>query len=441
MSKKLYFLIFIVGILAVLAMLVFSIPQIYDRVSFRVDELTTKIKYAIQPPQKVVFNPGNVTESAIIAVPTISVTSTQAHVVSSATLASIIPTLEATPTLIPLPSSTPTKSPLPPEVTIQGGKYVDQHGLLNYCAPANLAVLLSYWGWKGDRIDIGKVVKPYNKDKNVMPYELADYVKNNTDLNSIIRVGGDMDTIKQFVAAGFPVLIEKGYFVVDIYKVYSWMGHYNVITGYNDAEGYFLVQDTYLQPNMKIPYDEIVNQWRDFNFTYMVAFSSDRYNDVMKILGPDADEQTNYQRAADKASNEIVKFKNDPVEDFFAWFNRGDNLAELQDYGNAANCYDEAWKIYPTISEDTRPWRVIWYRTGIYKAYFGAGRYQAVVDLATTTLNQMSEPYIEESYYWRARGEWELGRKQEATADFHQSLVLHKDFGPTLYQMELLGIK
>jgi tetratricopeptide (TPR) repeat protein len=192
---------------------------------------------------------------------------------------------------------------------------------------------------------------------------------------------------------------------------------------------------------MKIPYDELVDQWRDFNFTYMVAFSSDRYNDVMKILGPDADEQTNYQRAADKASNEIVKFKNDPVEDFFAWFNRGDNLTELQDYGNAANCYDEAWKIYPTIPEDKRPWRVIWYRTGNYKAYFGAGRYQAVVDLATTTLTQMSEPYIEESYYWRARAEWELGRKQEATADFHKSLELHKDFGPTMYQMELLGIQ
>ncbi len=129
------------------------------------------------------------------------------------------------------------------------------------------------------------------------------------------------------------------------------------------------------------------------------------------------------------------------IDKFFAWWNRGDNLAELQDYGSAANCFDEAFKLYPTIPEDKRPWRVMWYRTGPYKAYFGVGRYQAVIDLATTTLDAMSEPYLEESYYWRARAEWELGNDQGAAADFRQSLVLHANFGPTVYQMELLGIK
>ena len=83
-------------------------------------------------------------------------------------------------------------------------KYIDQHGLWNYCAPANLAMELSYWGWQGDRTDIGKAVKPYEKDKNVMPYELADYVREQTDLDVVQRSGGTLELIKRLVSPVSP---------------------------------------------------------------------------------------------------------------------------------------------------------------------------------------------------------------------------------------------
>jgi len=432
MTKKVYLLIFLVCVVCLLALLVYSIPQVYERVSWHIDDFRTKIKYAVQPPEKVVFDPSKVTE---VVKPT-----TPASVSESVTptLASVIPTLEATPTLIPLATLTPTVSPLPASVDLKGVRYMDQHGLYNYCAPSNLAMLLSFWKWDGDRIDVGKAIKPYTKDKNVMPYEMADYVKEQTALNVVIRVGGDVDTVKRFLAAGFPVLIEKGTFIVDINKELSWMGHYNVITGYNDAEQVFTVQDSYFQPDLKIPYEKIVEDWRGFNFLYMVAFPSEQYSEVMNLLGADADEKTNYLNAADKASYEIVALNG--ADKFFAWFNRGESLAELQDYGGAAQCFDEAFKMYPVIPEEKRPWRVVWYRTGPYKAYFGVGRYQTVIDLATTTLDQMSEPYLEESYYWRARARWELGDQQGAIADFRKSLEYHPNFGPTMYQVELLEI-
>ena len=72
------------------------------------------------------------------------------------------------------------------KVTLDGVRYIDQHGLFNYCAPANLAMELSYWGWSGDRTDIGPVIKPYSEDFNVMLYEMADYVNEYTDLSAWI---------------------------------------------------------------------------------------------------------------------------------------------------------------------------------------------------------------------------------------------------------------
>ncbi len=408
------------------------VPSIQERLVWHTEQLYTRIRYIIKPPEKVVFDPSAITE--VVAPKKGDKTGSELTPPAE----SAIPTLENTPTNIPLPTLTATVSPLPPLVDLKGVRYMDQHGSYNYCAPANLAMLISFWGWEGDRYEVGRYVHPFSKDKNVMPYEMADFIAEKTDLNVVIRVGGDVDTIRRLVAGGFPVLIEKGTFIVDINKVLSWMGHYNVITGYDDSEKSFIVQDSYYQPDMKIPYDTIIEEWRGFNFLYMVAYTPDKYNDLFAIFGQDGDEKANYQRAADKATVEIVALSG--IDKFFAWFNRGDNLAELEDYAGAAECYDEAFKIYPDIPEEKRPWRVMWYRTGPYKAYFGVQRYQGVIALATTTLDQMSEPYLEESYYWRARAEWELGDQQAAIKDFRESLKYHPHFGPTIYQSNLLNL-
>ena len=85
--------------------------------------------------------------------------------------------------------STEIPTPLPPAANAAGVKYIGQHGLFNYCAPANLAMALSPWGWEGDRMDIGSVIKPFEKDKNVMPYEMADYVQNQTNLGAWFDTG------------------------------------------------------------------------------------------------------------------------------------------------------------------------------------------------------------------------------------------------------------
>ena len=105
---------------------------------------------------------------------------------------------------------------------------------------------LTFWGWDGNRDVVGAYVKPEDKDKNVMPYEMEDFVDTQTTgLKAVVRSGGDIDLIRRMVAAGFPVLTEKGYYEYDYNGKLGWMGHYQFVTGYDDAKGVLIVQDTY----------------------------------------------------------------------------------------------------------------------------------------------------------------------------------------------------
>jgi len=312
---------------------------------------------------------------------------------------------------------------MPDTFNLSGVRYQDQHGLWNYCAPSNLAMALSYWDWQGDRLDTGKVLKPYDKDKNVMPYEMAAYVQDNTDLQAVVRTGGDFDLLKRFILDGFPVLVEKGAYIRDFSGVVSWMGHYEVVTGYDDPRQVFITQDSYFTPDYEVAYEEFLQGWRSFNYTYIVVYPAEKESQVMAILGPYADETESYRLTAQKSSDEIYQLQG--VDQFFAWFNRGTSLKDLQDYAGAAKAYDEAFAIYNQLPQDksVRPYRILWYQTGPYFAYYYTGRYYDVISLADTAIDAaLDQPALEESYYWRAMAKAALGDTTGAIKDFKTSL-------------------
>jgi tetratricopeptide (TPR) repeat protein len=438
MRKIALVLLILIPILACLCLVgVYFIPPVHDRLAWRVDELSLRVAYLLNPPAKAVFIPTQQGVSLPTVSPQITVTAV-ATVLSQPTSPATQPGPTSAPTATLPPTVTPT--PLPGQVTLSGVRYQDQHGRYNYCAPANLAMALSFWGWSGNRDIVGPVLKPDEKDKNVMPYELADYVTNDTNLGVVLRVGGDLELIKRFLAAGYPVLVEKGTYLRDLTNVVSWMGHYQVVTGYDEVGGYFITQDSFVGADHQVKYQDMLEGWRAFNYTYLIIYPREREADVLGLLGSDADETTNYQNAALKASNEIYGLSG--IDQYFAWFNRGSSLVKLEDYGGAAIAYDEAFKVYPNIPEAERPWRMLWYQTGPYFAYYGVGRYYDLLYLADATLNAMqSDKNLEESYYWRGMARAALGDKAAAIEDFRLSLKYHAGFEPAIYQLKLLGVE
>jgi tetratricopeptide (TPR) repeat protein len=410
--------VFLLGIPAV-----YNLPAFQARLGWRVAELFARFKYALSPPEQIVFVPveGN-------ALPTQTIPPRSSPPIPLSATSTQIPSIKQ-----PVASPTIALTRIPKSIQLDGVQH--EYQTWNNCGPATLGMALSYWDLESDQRPIAAFTKPNPRDKNVMPYEMAAYVKEETQLMAEVRVGGDIRLLKRFLAAGLPVIIEKGFEGPD-FK--GWMGHYVLVTGYSDQDQTFTLQDSFYGPDQIIDYKDLESNWRAFNFTYLVVYPPDRLADITEILGQQSDKEYNYTYAAQKASDDIYGLAG--RDQFFAWFNRGTNLVQLQDYASAAVAYDEAFALYPAIPEKERPWRMMWYQIGPYQAYYYTGRYKDVITLSTTTLDAMSEPVLEESYYWRALAREALGDTEGAIKDLRSALNYHPGFEPALTQLQQLGV-
>jgi tetratricopeptide (TPR) repeat protein len=336
-----------------------------------------------------------------------------------------------------------TFDPVPLAYTIEGGAYFSQHNRWNYCGPANIAMALSYWGWQGTHDDAAKGLRTYSKDKNVMPYEMADFAREQAGIGALVRVGGDLDILKRLIAAGFPVVVEKGPHFRDINYQVTWMGHYQTLTGYNDPGGYFIAQDSYIAANYHQPYTEFISEWRSFNYLYLVVYPMEKENDVLNLLGRDADKARNFRNALQKAQDEL--YQTTGVDQFFAMFNYGSNLVDLRDYSGAAKAFDQAFLMYDALPTDDaiRPYRILWYQTGPFYAYYYTGRYMDVIEKATKNSIEMVRddlPALEESFYWRGMAKIAVGDQDGGIKDFLTCLDYHQNFTPCVVELNKQGI-
>jgi hypothetical protein len=429
------------GLLLVVGL--YFVPPIHERLAWRVDNLRIQINYFLNPPDQAVFQPNQQIDfDSILA------TTRAEYMLTLTPAVTMTPTPPAAgPTLTP----TVTSTPLPASVNLEGVKYEHQHNRWNYCGPANFSMALTFWGWDGNRDVIGRVVMPANTnskgvpanvDKNVMPYELQDYISANVPgMTSELRYGGDIETIKRLIAAGFPVVAEKGYYENDTVGI-SWMGHYQFVTGFDEAKREVIVQDTYNDgPNFHISYDEFMKGWRSFNYVFVVVYPTTRDRDVMALLGPLADEDDAALLALQRAEQESQSLTG--IDRFFAWYNAGTSHVALDDYADAAFAYDEAFAVYAQLEDSysTRPWRMMWYQTGPYFAYFFSQRYMDVIELANTTFSTRAKADLEESLLWRARAYSMTGQTSLAVADYRTSLKIHPNWGPALQALQELGLK
>jgi tetratricopeptide (TPR) repeat protein len=172
----------------------------------------------------------------------------------------------------------------------------------------------------------------------------------------------------------------------------------------------------------------MLSGWRAFNYIYVVVYPSERNEEVLRLLGANGDEAYNQALAIDSARGETGLLTGQDLA--FAWFNLGTSLVNVNDYGPATLAFDEAR--YAGL-----PWRMLWYQTGPYFAYFYGGRYQEVIDLANQVLNQRDD--LEESWYWRGMARLALGETQAAIDDLRNALAKHPGFPPAVVKLQELG--
>src|SRR5688572_1085467 len=320
---------------------VYYLPPVQRRLAWRVDELSARVKYFFNPPDQAVFQPAQSDnfESTLAT--------TRAEY-----LLTLTPAFTETPASTPGVTITPTitATPLPRSASLSGVKYESQSGHNNYCGPTNFSMSLTFWGWDGSRSIIGDALMPGNhvdqdgnagdRDKNVMPYEFQDYITDNVPgMTSALRYGGDIAVLKRLIAGGFPVIAERGIYELDMLGKMGWMGHYQLVTGYDDAKREVIVQDSYVDgPNFHIKYDEFVNAWRAFDYLFLVVYPTERESEVLDLLGALADQDAAARIALDRAKKEMITLTGN--EQFWAAFNVGTNHVALNEYVDAAYAYD-----------------------------------------------------------------------------------------------------
>ncbi len=442
MSKRTRNILIGVAIFILAAIGLYNIPFIHSKLAWRVEDLQTSIYYFFNPPEEVVFVP---TEQARLTV---------------TALATASPTVQVTAALTP----TITTTPLPQSVMLEDITFVTQMGRWNYCGPANLAMSLEYLGWEGEpgntlaiRDQVGAAVKPgvadpdlsfierSQTDVNVMPYEMVDYVNDNTSFRALYRMGGSIELLKSLIAAGFPVIAEKGvYQTLPPEYTLQWAGHYSFTTGYDDASGEFIWQDSYTPDetvdfekqgkNVRMSYEEYTEFWRAFNYVFIVVYDPAREAELLRVLGDWADETWAARHALEIALQETASLTG--IDEFFAWFNLGTSYGLLTEYGQAALAYDNAFRLYNELPAKDRPFRIMWYQTGHYRAYYYTSRYQDVITFANELEGTLYfHRVLEETLYWRARAEAALGLYDDAYADLRRAVQYNPHFSPGIALM------
>lgn len=418
---------------------VWRMPAVQDRLAPRLAGLEESWRGLFYGPQPAALPTVAV---SLVAPPTFAPLAT---VEAPTEIAALEPGASPTPAA-PTAAAAPTATlpPIPASVTLLGARYEPQ--LFNNCGPATLTAALVYWGWRGveeDSLnwygngvdvrwqrDVAAVVKPGAKDKNVSPEELTAFVTERAGLGAQLRFGGSVDRLKRLIAAGYPVIVERG-FLEDEHgqEGKGWEGHYGLLTGYDDSTAEFTTQDSYIGANYRRTYDLIERDWRAFGDLYIVLYPPAREAEIMALLGSDADAEANLANALSKAQADAQALR-DPEQKALAWHNIGTLLFRQGRAEEAVVAFDQA------RSFDTLPRRLLWYRHDMYAAYFAAGRYDDVIALADLMLQS---PGLEESYYWRARAREALGERDDALADLRSALVEHPGWSPALEQLDAWG--
>jgi tetratricopeptide (TPR) repeat protein len=395
-----------------LGILILQIPAVNERVAWRYEVAKTYVRNVINPVGDV---------PTAIPNPTSAATAEPAAATQTA-----VPTEQALGTEA-VPTS--TLEPLPLQAFLASPPYEKQTP--NNCGPAALSMLLHMYGWSGSQKDISDVIKPVNGDRNVNPEEMAYWVRNYAGwLRIEYRVGGDLETLKRLLAAGYPVIVEgttslnpddTGWPDDDL-----WAAHYLLLTAYDDNTQTFTVQDTYRGPDKIIPYTQIESEWKPFNYVYMIVYLPDQEEKMKGLLGSNWDPDLNRQNALSLAEADVAT---DPT-DAFAWFNVGSNLIYFGRYEEANAAYDKAREI-------GLPQRMFRYQFGPFLANFHGHRTEDLLALTDYALQrtQMSE----EAWLWHGWALFRQGDTNGAIEDWRKALSVRPGYEDALYALNFVG--
>ncbi len=405
------------GVLA--CVLLYQVPAVNSRLYWRIDGAQAYLRGVIDPVQAVPTAIADASQAVVADVQTATASPT-----ASQTPSATQPGPTATPTQTPSPTASPT--PIPGLVSLPSPAWEKQDW--NNCGPATLALYLRTFDWQGDQFSISELLKPERGDRNVNVEELVWWVRNHAGwLNADFRVGGDIEVLKQFIAAGIPIMIEEGYLLETAYWPNDdrWAGHYLLLTGYDDGVQAFTAQDSFIGADQIVPYATLEQGWKAFNRVYIYIYLPQQQPIVDAILGEHTDADFNRQHALEIAQAEVQA----DAEDAFAWFNLGSNLVYFERYNEAAQAFDQA-------RQAGLPQRMLRYQFGPFFAYFHGGRNEELLAVSEYALQITRNS--EEALLWSGWGLYRAGDTQGALQRWYQALEANRYYQDAQFAIDFV---
>ncbi|AKH16598.1 peptidase C39 [Deinococcus soli (ex Cha et al. 2016)] len=337
-----------------------------------------------------------------------------------------------TPEVTPAPPPAAPSRVLPARASVTGIRHEYQR--LNNCGPVTIGMALSRWGGTLNQSDIAPKLKPSRGDVNVSPEELAAFARAQ-GMDVHLARGGDRALLRSLLASGFPVIVETWFVTPDS----GGMGHYRLLTGYDDRAGQFSALDSYLGP-LRMDYAKFDELWRSFGRTFLIVTPPSKRAALAGVLDWRADRAQEQAEVLRIAGREAER-RNDAV----GFLTLGQAQLDTGDARAAARTFDRAFAAAPDRTLDpTRPawvqgglpWRALWYSFGPLEAYTRTGQYARVLTLTGAVLR--SVPTHEEAHYWRARALSGLGRTAEAQAAYREALRLRPGYAEARQELNRL---
>lgn len=353
---------------------------------------------------------------------------------TATTEATATPT-EEPPTPTPTNTPTPTPIPLPASHELDGLVNIPQS--FNNCGPANMSIVLSYHNDDTSQDEAATFLKPNPNDRNVSPWQITDYVNENTTLNSAVFSGGTAEMLKRLIVAGLPPVVERG---IDFNDGNGWYGHYLTLFGYDDETEMFNAMNTYARPwepnGGFFTYDDVLSSWQDFNYTFYVIYPDHLEATMNEIVGETLlDRETMWHNAVAIAQMEI----SENPQDKFAWFNLGTSLTELGSLTGEQVFYEQGAEAFDTARTLELPYRMLWYQHRPYMAYYKISRFEDVIQLADVTLSTRGGENVEETYLWKGHALASTGDAGGARDAYTEALAKNSNFYPAQWALDYLN--
>jgi len=286
----------------------------------------------------------------------------------------------------------------------------------NNCGPANLSMILSYYGLDKTQKELAAELRPYqqpqgnNDDKTVFPQEFVAAVEK-YGLKALYRPNGSLQLIKLFLSNQIPVVVKT------LLKKTQDSAHFRIVRGFDEVKKVIIVDDSYFGSNRKIDYFDFLTIWQPFNYLYIPVFPKEKEAIVKAVLGEEVDEKIAYWRAINRAQEERQK---DP-QNVWPVFNLANGNYHVGQYTDSVAYFEQI--------EDQLPRRALWYQIEPILAYQKLGNDQRVFEIINQILEDGNRAFSE---LYHVKGEIYLkqGHLQAARREFELALKYNHNFQP-----------